>query len=178
MSDSVNVTKLLINGKQQINPAAYSRNCEKLAKLGSESFGMHDRCVLKRARKPFVPWFVPWFVQPTIVVFDFVQQFSMTRGSKHVATSYIGFYLGLPSGMPDCHNKNRHNSIKKIVRDSILSTYCSQSRDESFVPIWMARENVLLLHNVPISEIYQLDFGWWPSACFICRSSSISLYAL
>jgi hypothetical protein len=53
---------------------------------------------------------------------------------------YIGFCLGLPSGVPDCQNKNRHNSVKILVRDSILSTYCSQSLGASFAPVWMARE--------------------------------------
>ena len=54
---------------------------------------------------------------------------------------YIGFCLGLPSGVPDCQNKNRHNSVKNLVRDTILSTHYSQSRGASFVPIWMAWEN-------------------------------------
>ena len=95
-----------------------------------------------------------------------------------VCGRYIGFSLGLPSAAPDCQNRNRHNSIKNLVRNSILSTYCSQSQGASFAPIWAAWKHFLFLHNVTISEIYQLDFDRWPSRCFICWSRSISLYAL
>ena len=71
-----------------------------------------------------------------------------------VCGRYIGFSLGLPSATPDCHNRNRHNSVKNLVRVSILSTYCSQSQGASFAPIWVAWGNFLLLRNVTISEIY------------------------
>jgi hypothetical protein len=76
---------------------------------------------------------------------------------------YIGFSLDLPSAAPDCQNRNRHNSLKNLVRVSILSPYCSQSQGASFAPIWVACGNVLLLHNVTISEIYEIDFDLWPS---------------
>jgi hypothetical protein len=84
-----------------------------------------------------------------------------------VCGCYIGFSLELPLATPDYWNRNRHNSVKKLVRDSILSTYCSQSQGASFVPIWGAWENFLLLRNVTIPEIHQLGFNWWPSRCFI-----------
>jgi hypothetical protein len=53
---------------------------------------------------------------------------------------YIGFCLGLPSGVPNCQNRNRHNLVKNLVRDSILSTYYSKSQGASFAPIWTAWE--------------------------------------
>jgi hypothetical protein len=50
--------------------------------------------------------------------------------------------------------QNRHNSVKNLVQDSILSTYYSQSQGASFAPIGMAWGNFLLLRNLAIFEIY------------------------
>ena len=68
---------------------------------------------------------------------------------------YIGFCLGLPSGVPDCQNKIRHNSVKNLVRHSILSTYSyySQSQGASFAPIWMTWGDILWDFRIPTTGL-------------------------